>query len=153
MLYKDDVSEESAASTFIVEVKPQGRNSSDIVTMRPGPTGKASFSCVYLNTTPRVGCGDTGVKIHHPKSRHCMEVRRQLHSPTGFQNKCLRSCMDKRPAGSQNLSGSSGRQKILCHYRESNLDSWVFEPVLMSYYAIRALRESYWTKNQILQSL
>jgi hypothetical protein len=58
-----------------------------------------------------------------------------------------------RPAGSQNLSGSSGRQKNLSHYRESNLDSWVFEPVLMSHYAIRALRASYWTKNQILQTL
>jgi hypothetical protein len=61
VLYKDDVSEESAASNFIVEVKPHGGNSSDIGTMRPGPTGKASFPGVYLNSTPRVGCGVTGV--------------------------------------------------------------------------------------------
>jgi len=77
-----------------------------------------------------------------------MEVSKQLHSPaTWLQNICLRSSTDKRPAGSQNLSGSSGRQKKLCHYRESNLDSWVFEPVLMSHYAIRALWGSYWTRN------
>jgi hypothetical protein len=63
VLHKDDVSEEFAASTFIVEVKPHGRNSWDIGTMRPGPTGKASFPCIYLNTTPCVGCGVRGVKI------------------------------------------------------------------------------------------
>jgi len=61
VLYKDDVSEEFAASTFIVEVKPYGGNSSDIGTMRPGPTGKARFPCVYLITTSRVGCGVTSV--------------------------------------------------------------------------------------------
>lgn len=61
MLCKDDVLEEFAASTFIVEVKPHGGSRSDIGTMRPGPTGKASFPCVFLNTTPRVGCGVTGV--------------------------------------------------------------------------------------------
>jgi hypothetical protein len=120
-------------------------NTSDIGTMRPGPAGKASFPCVYLNTTPRVGCGVTGVygRSHHSKSRHYMEVSRQPHFPTTWlQNKCLRSCTAKRPAGSQNLSGSSERQKNLCQYRELNLDSWVFEPVLMLHYDIRDLRGS-----------
>jgi len=84
VLYKVDVSEESAASTLIVEVKPHGGNTADIGTMRPGPAGKASFPCVYLNTTPRVGCGVTGVygRSQHSKSRHYMEVSRQLHFPT-----------------------------------------------------------------------
>jgi hypothetical protein len=104
--------------------------------MRPGPAGKASFRCVYLNTTPRVKCGVTGVygRSHHSKSRHYMEVSRQLHFPTTWlQNKFLRSCTAKRPAGSQHMAGSSGRQKNLQRIEPGFLGIWARTHVTLRY--------------------